>query len=358
MELILTHLVSRNEEGMRLGQVLKQKMGLSSRQISRAKFTPGGISLDGKTFAEDGRTSTGTTVKEGQVIRICFPDTGATVREDRSGLNIPVLYEDRDIVFLDKPAGMPVHPSGDHSGGTLANFLAARYREPVRLIGRLDMETSGVIGACRSSVALNRMEKERKKGTYSKQYVALVHGHLSGDSRIDTPLVRVKCPDLVGKSGHPMSLMLPVTDPRAQQALQKGIVVSPKRSTAGAADGYLAESPVLEAHTEYQVLKNFSLPDGSPASFVRLSIRTGRMHQIRTHMASIGHPLLFDGLYGPESTQDAATQDVSVDGRARTGQRCMLHAEEVTLLQPMTGEKLVIKAPLPEDFRALLGMSE
>ena len=372
MELILTHLVSRDEDGMRLGQVLRQKMGLSSRQISRAKFTPGGIRLDGLTYAEDGRTSTGTIVRQGQTIRVCFPDGGATVEEDRSGLKVPVLYEDRDLVFLSKPAGMPVHPSGDHASGTLANILAARYPEPVRLIGRLDMDTSGVIGACRSSVALTRMEKERKEGVYHKEYVALVHGWLEGTGVIDTPLVRVKCPDLLGKSGHPMSLMLAVSDPRAQQALKKGIIVSGTRSTAAASEGYQAESAVLTAYTAYEVLRNFNLPDGSPASFVRLDIRTGRMHQIRTHMAFIGHPLLFDGLYGQVQTHkfgqvhpqavgqvhphaDGQTNRAAEGGIGPGRQRCMLHAMTVTFDQPMTGERRTVRAPLPEDFQALLG---
>ena len=250
---------------------------------------------------------------------------------------------------------MPVHPSGDHASGTLANILAARYPEPVRLIGRLDMDTSGVIGACRSSVALTRMEKERKEGVYQKEYVALVHGWLEGTGVIDTPLVRVKCPDLLGKSGHPMSLMLAVNDPRAQKALEKGIIVSAHESPAQVSDGYLAESAVMTAYTAYEVLRNFSLPDGSPASFVRLDIRTGRMHQIRTHMAFIGHPLLFDGLYGQVHPQaDGQTNKAAEGGIGPGRQRCMLHAVSVTFDQPMTGERRTVRAPLPEDFRRLL----
>ena len=309
------------DEGMSLGKVLQDRLGLTVRQIRKIKFTPEGLKLNGAREAGGRLVTTRTVIHENDVITAFFQDEGPSVEmgeiDGVSGLVPKILYEDEDLVFLNKPSGLVCHPAHGHFTDTLVNFLAARYHEPARLIGRLDKETSGVIVAAKNTVAATRLEAERKRGILSRDYLALVHGKLEGSGLCDIPLKRVKSETLTGGHGKALSVMAPAASEDEEGALRaltewKAVKYCEDRGSFGGATGGV--------------------------TLVQLHLLTGRTHQIRAHMAAMGHPLLGDGLYGVE---DAAP-------------RCMLHSVRVSLVHPFTGKELSIPAPLPEDFAAII----
>jgi len=311
----IEYVAQAGDEGMSLGKVLRERLGLTARQIRKIKFDPEGLQLNGSREARGRYVTTRTVIHENDVITAFFQDEGPSVipskAAEETGWVPEILYEDEDLVFLNKPAGLVCHPAHGHFTDTLVNFLADRYREPVRLIGRLDKETSGVITAAKNTVAATRLEAERKKGILSRDYLALVHGRLEGSDLCDIPLKRVKSETLTGGHGRPLSLMAPAASEEEEGALR--------------------------ALTEWKALTFYPLEeDPEGVTLVQLHLLTGRTHQIRAHMAALGHPLLGDGLYG---VKDAA-------------ERTMLHSVKVSLVHPFNGRELVVTAPLPEDFTA------
>lgn len=214
---------------------------------------------------------------------------------------IDILYEDDALICLDKPPLIPAHPSPGHKTDTLANRLAAYYLEKdephkIHVIGRLDMEASGAILFAKTAEIAQALEAQKKKGEIEKEYVALCKGYVgeTGDTGVvDRPIAKVKDANLLRE----------VRD-----------------------DG----DPAV---TRYLVEEQFA-----QFARVRLTLETGRTHQIRVHMASIGHPLIGDTLYGD-------------DGFGLT--HAALHADVMRLTHPVTGEKLTFRAPAPKDVAEL-----
>ncbi len=277
--------------------LLKDCLHLTGREVSRAKFLPNGITADGVQVTVKQR------IRAGQVLTVCLEDT--TGKESRVAPRegpLQILYEDEDIIFVDKPAGVVVHPSHGHFYDSIGNFLAYYYEQQgqdviCRVIGRLDKDTSGVLLFAKNQAAAARMTAQKQTGESGRTYLALVSGHMPEQSGvIDLPLER-----------RPDDLML-------QRVSEGG----------------------LAAHTAYQVMKEF---DGY--SLLSVQITTGRTHQIRVHMASIGHPLLGDALYGNQKLSDSEIN------------RAALHSSEVLCRQPFTGEWIQVTSPLPEDMRSL-----
>ena len=149
MDKILTYIAASSDEGQTLGSVLRSSLGLTARQIKQVKFLPDGLFINGERFRDGHLITTRTIVRENDHIRVKFQEKSETVVPFEGELAI--VYEDEDIVFINKPAGLVAHPAHGHFFDTLANRLAARYEEPARLIGRLDKDTSGLIGAARNS---------------------------------------------------------------------------------------------------------------------------------------------------------------------------------------------------------------
>lgn len=244
---------------------------------------------------------------------------------------LEILYEDQDILAVNKPAGLVTHPSGSHYSDSLSNQVAAYFRskdEPtkVRSIGRLDKETSGILLFARNQTAAARLQKQRENGISEKTYLAAVSGSMLEDTdgtfhAITTPLA-------------------PDPDNRLK------MVISPGSSLPGS----------KPAVTLYSVLKSTAPGSRISASLVMLRLKTGRTHQIRVHMASLGHPLLGDSLYHLSDTTNLFS-------------RAALHAWKLKFHPPFpAGEttsgilssipctenakkEISLEAPLPEDFK-------
>ncbi len=207
-------------------------------------------------------------------------------------LDLAVIYEDEWLMAIDKPAGMVVHPTYKNWTGTLLNGLLARVLEP-RIITRLDKDTSGLVLVALSAEVHARVQRDGAAGRVTKEYLAVVRGVPASSGEIDLPLAR-----------SPEDRRRVVVDPAGQRS-----------------------------RTTYDVL---SASDGR--AVVRCELVTGRTHQIRVHLASQGWPIVGDRVYG------------EVD---ETLARQALHAWRVTLPHPVSGETLVLEAPLPPDMQAL-----
>lgn len=291
MNKTLLYIATQEDDGKPLGTVLRQGLGLTARQIKQVKFLPDGLRIN-EARQRDGRLiTTRTAVRQGDQIRVQFQEKSETVVPVAGELAI--VYEDEDLVVVNKPAGLVAHPAHGHFTDTLVNRLAARYPEPIRLIGRLDKDTSGLIGAARSSIAATRMEQQRREHILSREYLALVKGQLQGAGRVEQPLTEKRS-----------TLMQMVVDPEGKPAI-----------------------------TEYRVWHSWD-----SCSLVWLRLQTGRTHQIRVHMAWLGHPLLGDRLYGEEQE----------DGLKRAA----LHSWRIQARQPFSGERLAIMALPPDDFKS------
>jgi 23S rRNA pseudouridine1911/1915/1917 synthase len=212
-----------------------------------------------------------------------------------------ILYEDDDILLIDKPAGLPVHPSPGHYSDTLANILLWHYSQKgqglvVRTIGRLDKSTSGLLLVAKNAPAQTQLERQRAKGILKRRYMALVEGTLS------PPKGRVEAP--IGN--RPGSLM-------EREVREDG----------------------ASAVTDYETVMA-----GKDYSLVKIMLHTGRTHQIRVHMAYLGHPLLGDFLYGRENPALIP--------------RAALHSAQLDFIHPATGRPMHLEAELPPDMAHLI----
>lgn len=307
--------VMRKNGGERfVREVLKEEFGLTKRQISRLKFRPGGILLNGKPCR------TNFIVRPGDSVTICLDDPRTENAEKAetdprdSGIEMTrerlkagplcVLYEDEDILIVDKPAGIVVHQGRGHYGDTLSDRVREYLlREPgckIHSVGRLDKDTSGVMVFAKNAFGAQRLEEERIRGELRKTYLAAAAG-------------------CVGEEGKSFSLDLPIAKDETEKNRMKT-----------SEDG-------LAAETEVSVLCA-----GPLYSVLLVRIETGRTHQIRVHLASAGHPLLGDPIYG--------TGECQIGGIRL--ERAALHCLSVGLIQPFTGRLIAVAAPVPEDMAA------
>lgn len=294
MKRILTY---RIEENTDVENFLRRRLGFSKKQISALKFRENGIRVNGS------RRRVTEKLQPGDLLEILVEEEGKSSSQliPAEG-TVSVLYEDEDLMVVDKTAGILVHPSGGHYQDTLANQLMGYFQKrgetPVlRSIGRLDKDTSGAVLFAKTKLSAARLSEEREQGRYEKEYLALAEGYFRENSgEIHIPVGQVP-------GSHPIRMK---TDPENGK----------------------------EAHTYWKLEKQF--PE---AALLKLHITTGRTHQIRVHMAEIGHPLLGDPLYGKDC------KDFS---------RAALHAHVLQLAHPVTGERLVIESPLPLDFTEYL----
>lgn len=287
---------------------LRNQLGLSRRQVSRSKFLDHGICKNGVPCGIHEYVSIGDQVS----IKI-EEDTDNSMHLIPLKGDLDVLYEDQDMIIVNKPSGIAVHPANGHYKDTLVNILAYYFeqkQEPVkiRVVGRLDLETSGAIVFAKNHVAAARLMEQKQEGIFIKEYLAIVSGtfdHQTG------------CIDAaIGPIPGIMNRMQTSPDGKPAKTCYK--VVQEITST--------------NENTESQ---------NDQMSMVRVQIYTGRTHQIRVHMASIGHPLIGDSFYHTNPRLDLI-------GRAA------LHAETIQLKQPFSGEVIKVHAPLPEDMQRLL----
>jgi 23S rRNA pseudouridine1911/1915/1917 synthase len=231
-----------------------------------------------------------------------------------------VLHEDDHLLALDKPAGVVVHPTHAHTEGTLMNALlwhARLWPEPQRpsLVGRLDKLTSGVVLVAKSAAMHAALQRAMTDAACEKDYLAVVYGRVS--------------------------------PPQGEIRLRLGRDRSDRRKIAASAS---AGVPCL---TRFERLARATLPDAG-ASLLRCRLVTGRTHQIRVHLSAQGWPIIGDPDYG--EPRWSAVADSGVAAALRAFPRQALHAWRLSLVHPVSGARLLIEAPLPEDFRELLAL--
>ena len=224
---------------------------------------------------------------------------------------LSILYEDADILIIDKPKGMVVHPAPGHYSGTLVNAVMFHCKEQLSgingvmrpgIVHRIDKDTTGSIIICKNDTAHNLVAAQLKEHSITRKYHAIVYGRFDAeDGRIDAPIGR---------------------NPKER-----------KKMAVNVQNG-------KPAVTYYKMLKEFK-----EYSYIECQLETGRTHQIRVHMASIGHPVLGDAVYSNRKSK------FNLQGQT-------LHAMTIGLIHPSTGEYLEISAPLPEYFEHLLNILE
>ena len=322
-------------EPAKVGDFLRIQAGFTKKQISQAKFRKDGIQKNGiqcrvtellfpgdvlRVYLEraDRESADHMGEKNSPKREIPLPSEKA-LREwkgsdtEADPGQLPIVYEDEDILVVDKPAGLVTHPVGVHKSDTLSGLVDAYFRSKnestlIRSIGRLDKETSGLLLFARNQTAAARLQRQREEGILQKTYLAAASGIFPEEKRCGTICIPI------GK------------DPE-----------NPLRM-AVSADGSLAGSK--KAVTHFRVLQEFG-----KNSLLEVWLETGRTHQIRVHMASVGHPLLGDTLYNESQSLSGFAENV--DG---TFKRAALHAWKLCFLQPFTGRKMTLEAPLPDDF--------
>ena len=291
MEKIIRAIILAEEDGCTIEEYLKKRLNFTKRQISQVKFRRNGICVN----EVQKRISYKLQSQDEIAIKVEEEKTASTHLVPFPA-QIQVLYEDEDVMVVNKPAGVVVHPSPGHYEDSLANMLVHYFAErkelvKVRAIGRLDRETSGIVIFAKNQVAAGRLARQRAEGKLSKEYLALVHGRI------------IHKKGTVSKSIG-----------KAKDSLFRMCTCETGK----------------EAVTDYEVLKK-----EADFSMLKVKLQTGRTHQIRVHMASIGHPLLGDMVYG--GTRDRI-------------ERTALHAWKVRFQQPFSGEEICVEAEIPEDI--------
>jgi len=299
-----------DEDGMTARGVLRRAKGVSQRLVR--KIAHGEGEGAGALYINGRAARFRDKVKTGDEIRLVFPEEKSWIEPEEIPLS--VLYEDDDIIVIDKQPGIVVHPTKGHRENTIAGALVFYMRQrgenyKPRFISRLDIDTSGVLLIGKNSHAQDNLAKQSAAGKVGKFYTAVLEGRLEDDLPAS------------GVIDLPIGLLRPGEPRRAVLSEEEG--------------GYPSQ-------TEYEILGD--RPRCVPRcvlTAVRARLITGRTHQIRVHFANYGHPVLGDQLYGRPS------EHIS---------RQALHATEIAFEHPATGLPLRIEAPLPADIALLFGI--
>jgi len=293
-------IISGGQSGLRIDKVLTERCSDFSRSFLQRLLKSELVEVNDKPVKASYKVSEGD--------RISF-EVPEAVEAEIQPENIPldILYEDRDLILINKPKGMVVHPAAGHFSGTLVNGLMYHCRDQLSgingvmrpgIVHRIDMDTTGVLVVCKNDFSHNAIAEQLKVHSITRKYYAIVHGVPKEDTgTVHAPIGR-----------HP-------TD-------RKKMSIHSKNGR--------------DAVTHYRVLERFSR-----FAYIECCLETGRTHQIRVHMASIGHPLLGDEVYGPSK------QPFHLQGQT-------LHAGVLGFIHPRTGEYMEFSAPLPAYFEELL----
>ncbi len=292
--------VTEEDGGIRIDRYLADQCPDLSRTYLQKLLKSQEVSVNKKSVKSNYK------VTEGDVIELEIPEAvePEIVAEE---MDLDIIYEDQDIILVNKPKGMVVHPAAGHYSGTLVNGLMAHCRNDLSgingvmrpgIVHRIDMDTTGVLIVCKNDMAHSSIAEQLKVHSITRKYYAIVHGVLkTEEGTVNAPIGR-----------HPVD--------------RKKMSINEKNGR--------------DAVTHYKVLQHFH-----QYTYVECQLETGRTHQIRVHMASIGHPLLGDKVYGP------AKCPFKLQGQT-------LHAGVLGFVHPRTGEYMEFTAPLPEYFNELL----
>lgn len=295
------------EDGGRLDKTLAVLMPDKTRSYLQKLIEQGAVTVNGK--AADKKTK----VAAGDQIEIVIPENQKLeiLPED---IPLDIAYEDSDLLVVNKPKGMVVHPAAGHSSGTLVNALLYHCGDSLSgingverpgIVHRIDMMTSGLLIVAKNDFAHQSLAAQIKEHSFTRRYEAVVVGNFKEDSgTVNAPIGR-----------HP-------TD-------RKKMAVTEKNSR--------------HAITHYEVLQRFGGAGGGQAyTHLRLTLETGRTHQIRVHMAHIGHPVVCDPVYGGAKQQFSCCEG-----------QC-LHAREIAFAHPRDGRIIALTSPLPPYFNDVL----
>lgn len=291
MERVLEYIISSDTNPVTVLDFLKQE-GFSRHILSSMKNSSGNcIVLNGE------RGFGRFVLKEGDRLVVTVPEVESGENIIRTEMNLDILYEDEDILVINKPAGMPVHPSMGNYENTLANGIAWYFSQKgedfvYRCINRLDRDTTGALILAKNPLSAAVLSVQMKRRQIRRTYLALVNGVLPESGVVDAPIAR----------------------------MEGSVITREVNFETG-------ESAV----THYE-----RLAVGRYYSLAELHLETGRTHQIRVHMKYIGHPLPGDYLYHPDY---------------RRIQRQPLHSFQLEFTHPITKEPMLFTAPVPEDFR-------
>lgn len=294
---ILEKKVSNIGEGVKIREYLKSELGLSTRLIRSA-------SIGKRIFVNNEVVKMNRVLNEGEIIKIDLAkEESQNIAPEK--MDIEVIYEDEDILVVNKKPFMVVHPTKSYQSGTLANGIINYFMETnqnciVRLVSRLDMNTSGLIIIAKNQFSHGMLSKEMSENKVEKRYLAIVHGKLEKtEGTIDLPIYRPEGIENGTKR---------IIDERGQRSI-----------------------------THYKVVESFE-----DASLVECKLETGRTHQIRVHLSNIGHPIYGDTLYGYGEEEEDLIK------------RQALHAYALDFKSPRSGEMISLKSKLPEDMIELL----
>lgn len=294
MNRILHYTITEENSGFRISQYLRH-LGYSSQNLTELKKMPDSILLNGTPCFLN------RPLAPGDVLTVHIQETESSPQIVPVELPLSIVYEDEDILVVDKAAGMPIHPSMNNYRNSLANGLAWYFQQQdkpfiFRCTNRLDRDTSGLSVISKHMVSSSILSAAVSRREIHREYVAIVAGHVTPQNgRIDAPL--------------------------------------------GRKDGSIIERTVDFEHGESAVTNYRVLQYLKDHTVVALKLETGRTHQIRIHMKYLGFPLIGDYLYNPDM---------------RYIQRQALHSAKLSFRHPMTGELMQFEAPLPADMQHVI----
>lgn len=299
----LQYEVTAEEDGLRLDQYIAGRcMDLSRSYIQKL------IKESRVTINKNIQTKTKTAVQESDIVNVSLPDPKELEIKPQD-IPLDILYEDNDVLVVNKPKGMVVHPAPGHYEDTLVNAVLYHCRDNLSgingvlrpgIVHRIDKDTTGALIVCKNDKAHQKIADQLREHTITRSYRAIVYNNFSEDEgMINAPIGR-----------HPTN--------------RKKRMVTEKNSK--------------EAITHYKVLDHLN----HKFNYIECRLETGRTHQIRVHMSHIGHPLLGDEVYGP------------VNSKFKNLQGQTLHAATIGFIHPTTEEYMEFSAPLPDYFEKLL----
>ena len=299
----LQYEVTAEEDGLRLDQYIAGRcMDLSRSYIQKL------IKESRVTINKNIQTKTKTAVQESDIVNVSLPDPKELEIKPQD-IPLDILYEDNDVLVVNKPKGLVVHPAPGHYEDTLVNAVLYHCRDNLSgingvlrpgIVHRIDKDTTGALIVCKNDKAHQKIADQLRAHTITRSYRAIVYNNFSEDEgMINAPIGR-----------HPTN--------------RKKRMVTEKNSK--------------EAITHYKVLDHLN----HKFNYIECRLETGRTHQIRVHMSHIGHPLLGDEIYGP------------VNSKFKNLQGQTLHAATIGFIHPTTEEYMEFSAPLPDYFEKLL----
>jgi 23S rRNA pseudouridine1911/1915/1917 synthase len=312
MNSIVSFLVYSQDSAKRLDVFLSQKDPALSRSQIKRLIETGNVRVEGR------KAKAGLKLRENEVVILTLPDP-QRMEVEAEAIPLKVLYEDRHLIVVDKPAGLVVHPGAGNYSGTLVNALLHRCPDLAGIGGvlrpgivhRLDKDTSGVLVVAKDDLAHRSLSDQFRKHTAERNYVGIVFGQLSEEGQVDAPVGR-----------HPTQ--------------RKKMSARPRKGR--------------EARTYWRVLERFH-----SFNLAEFRLQTGRTHQIRVHLSSIGHPILGDPLYGGRKRL-ASVEPLPLRQGLQRLKRQALHAASLGFVHPVTGDVLKFSSALPEDIREAIAL--